>query len=492
MENKTLVMDYYQLTMAYSYFMNGKCDEVAYFDMFYRKNPDKGGYVISAGLDEVIEYVKNFKFSESDIEALRSKNHFSEEFLTYLSNLKFTGDIYAVEDGTIVFPNEPLITVKANIIEAQLLETALLLHKNFANLITTKASRMKFAAGDLNIVEFGTRRAHEVDAAVKGAKYAYLGGAVGSSCVQAYKEYGVPAFGTMAHSYIESFDSEYEAFLTYAKTFPNNTILLLDTYDTVRSGVENAIKVAKEYLIPNGYTLKGVRLDSGDLAYLSKKVRAKLNEAGLFETKILASNSLDERLISSLIKEGAQIDIFGVGENLITAKSDPVIGGVYKLVGIEKDNVIIPKIKLSDNVGKLTNPGHKKLYRFYDKNTNYAMGDVIALAEEKINQDEYTLIDESGWKKKRLTNYYVKELQTTIFKNGELVYKVPTIEEVKAKVQYELSTIFEEMKRFDNPHLYIVDLSTKLLNLKKELLFKHKEEIERINENGLSKRISRI
>jgi nicotinate phosphoribosyltransferase len=489
MENKNLVMDYYQLTMAYSYFMNGKKDEIAYFDMFYRKNPDKGGYVISAGLDEVINYVKNFKFSESDIEALRSKNHFSEEFLTYLSNLKFTGDIYAVEDGTVVFPNEPLITVKANIIEAQLLETALLLHKNFANLITTKASRMKFAAEDLNIVEFGTRRAHEVDAAVKGAKYAYIGGAIGSSCVQAYKEYGVPAFGTMAHSYIESFDSEYEAFLTYAKTFPNNTILLLDTYDTLRSGVKNAIKVAKEYLIPNGYSLKGIRLDSGDLAYLSKKVRAELDKEGFFDTKILASNSLDERLVSSLIKEGAKIDIFGVGENLITAKSDPVIGGVYKLVGIEKENKIIPKMKLSDNIGKLTNPGFKKLYRFYDKNTHFALGDVIALADEFINLDEYILIDETEWKKKKLTNYYVKELQKTIFKDGKLVYNIPSIEEVKNKVRQELSTIFEEIKRFDNPHLYIVDLSSNLLKLKRELLFQHKEEIEKVSEYGLSRRI---
>ena len=489
MENKNLVMDYYQLTMAYSYFMNNKKDEIVYFDMFYRKNPDKGGYVISAGLDEVINYVKNFKFSESDIEALRSKNHFNEEFLEYLSNLKFTGDIYAVEDGTVVFPNEPLVTVKANIIEAQLLETSLLLHKNFANLITTKASRMKHAAGDLNIIEFGTRRAHEVDASVKGAKYAYIGGAIGSSCVQSYKEYGVPAFGTMAHSYIESFDSEYEAFLTYAKTFPDSTILLLDTYDTLKSGVRNAIRVANDYLIPNGYTLKGIRLDSGDLAYLSKKVREELDKAGLYDTKIIASNSLDERLISSLINEGAKIDIFGVGENLITAKSDPVIGGVYKLVGVTKDNEIIPKIKLSDNIGKITNPGFKKLYRFYDKDTNYALADVIALHDEVLPKDKYTLVDETGLKSKTITNYYVKELQTTIFKDGNLVYKIPSIEEVKSKVNYELSTIYEEVKRFDNPHLYIVDLSLQLLKLKKELLFKHTEEVEKESNYGFQKRI---
>jgi nicotinate phosphoribosyltransferase len=487
MENKTLVMDYYQLTMAYSYFKSGKQNEVAYFDMFYRKNPDKGGYVVSAGLDEVINYVENFKFSESDIDLLRQKNDFDEEFLEYLKNIKFTGDIYAVEDGTVVFPNEPLLTVRANIIEAQLLETSILLHKNFANLITTKAVRIKQAAEDNDVLEFGTRRAHEKDASIKGAKYAYIGGAMGSSSVQSEKEFKVPSFGTMAHSYIESFDSEYEAFLTYAKTFPNKSNFLIDTYDTLNSGIKNAIKVAQDYLIPNGYRLKGVRLDSGDLSYLSKEVRKELDAAGMQDTKIFASNSLDEYLIQSLIRQGAKIDIFGVGENLITAKSDPVIGGVYKLVGIEKDNHIIPKIKLSENIGKITNPGYKKLYRFYDKDTNIALADLITLKDEEISKDEYLLVSEDGLNSKRLTNYYIKELQVPIYKEGKLVYTNPNIEEVKAKVQTELSTIPEETKRFENPHLYIVDLSKDLLKLKKEMLLEKKGLISEENVKRLQK-----
>lgn len=478
MENKNLVMDYYQLTMAYSYFKQNKQNDIAYFDMFYRKNPDNGGYVISAGLDEVIDYIKNFKFTESDIECLRKKGDFDEKFLDYLRNLRFTGDVYAIPDGTVVFPNEPLITIRANIIEAQLLETALLLHKNFANLITTKASRIVASANGRGIMEFGTRRAHEVDAAVKGAKYAYISGAVGTACVEAEKEYGIPAVGTMAHSYIESFDSEYEAFLSYAKTFPDKSVFLVDTYDTLRSGVPNAIKVAKEYLIPNGYRLKGIRLDSGDLAYLSKQARKMLDEAGLEDCKIIASNSLDEYLIQALLEQGARIDSFGVGENLITSKSDPVLGGVYKLVAIEKENEIIPKIKLSNNIGKITNPGYKKAYRFYDKETGYALGDVIALYDEKIPLDEYVLINPiEEWKTKRITNYRVRELQVPIFKNGELIYQFPTIKEVRENCQKELKTIYPEVKRFTNPHEYYVDLSKKLLELKKQLLLKYREQV---------------
>lgn len=478
MKNRNLVMDYYQLTMAYSYFKNNKKDEVVYFDMFYRKNPDKGGFVISAGLDEVISYVENFSFSDTDIELLRNKGDFDEEFLDYLSNLKFTGDIYAIPDGTVVFPNEPLITVKAPIIEAQLIETGILLRKNFANLITTKSSRIKRAAGERAIMEFGTRRAHEESAALKGAKYAYLGGAIGSACVEAEKEYGIKSFGTMAHSYIESFDTEYEAFLTYAKTFPNSSVLLLDTYDTLKSGVVNAIKVAKDFLIPNGYSLKGVRLDSGDLAYLSKEVRKELDNEKMYDVKIIASNSLDERLIEALIKEGAPIDTFGVGENLITAKSDPVSGGVYKLCAVLKDNKIISKIKLSDNITKITNPGYKKIYRFYDLKTNYALADVIALHDEEIPNDSYVLTDDYGILNKTIKNYCVKELQTLIFKDGSLVYKVPTLDEIRDNVQKELDSLYPEIKRFDNPHQYIVDLSTSLFELKKELVNIKKEDLK--------------
>ena len=474
---KNLVMDYYQLTMSYSYFKNNKYGETAYFDMFYRKNPDKGGYVVSAGLDEVIDYVKDFQLDDSDIEMLRKKGDFDEAFLKYLSELRFTGDLYAVPDGTIVFPNEPLITIKANIIEAQLLETALLLHKNFASLITTKAARVVAAADGRSVMEFGTRRAHEAEAAVKGAKYAYLGGAVGTACVQAEKEYGITSLGTMAHSYIESYGSEYDAFLNYAKTFPDKSTFLVDTYDTLKSGVPNAIRVAEDYLIPNGYRLKGIRLDSGDLAYLSKKARKMLDEAGLNDCKIVASNSLDEFLITDLLIQEAEIDIFGVGENLITAKSDPVIGGVYKLVALEEvctksgENKIVPKIKLSENIGKITNPGYKKLYRFYDKDTGYALGDLIALYDEVIPNDGYTLINPvEEWKTKDISNYVVRELQETIIKNGKLVYELPSIEESRKNLKKELSTMYPEVKRFHNPHEYYVDLSRKLLELKKDLI----------------------
>jgi nicotinate phosphoribosyltransferase len=471
MENKNLVMDYYQLTMSYSHFKNNRHNEIGYYDMFFRKTPDNGGYVIFNGLDKVIDYVKNFKFTLSDIEFLRAKGDFDEEFLTYLKNFEFKGDIYSVKDGTVVFPNEPLITVKGNIIEAQLLETKLLLLVNYPSLVSTKTSRIVASAEGRGIMEFGTRRAQGETAAIEGAKYAYIAGAIGTSNVQTEKEYGVKSLGTMAHSYIESFDTEYDAFLAYAKTFPNNATLLVDTYDTLNSGVINAIRVAKDYLEPNGYRLKGIRLDSGDLAYLSKEARKKLDAYGMEDTKIIASNSLDEYLIKDLITQGAKIDIFGVGENLITSKSSPVLGGVYKLVALEKENTIVPKIKFSDNIGKITNPGYKKLYRFYDKDTNYALGDVIALHDEKINKDTYTLFSPNqDFIKKTIFNYYVKELQVPVFINKELVYEVPSIEETRNYCKEQLDTIYPEIKRFNNPHTYYVDLSKDLLKLKREML----------------------
>ena len=471
MENKNLVMDYYQLTMSYSHFKNNRHNEIGYYDMFFRKTPDNGGYVIFNGLDKVIDYVKNFKFTDSDIEFLRKKGDFDEEFLTYLKNFEFKGDIYSVKDGTVVFPNEPLITVKGNIIEAQLLETKLLLLVNYPSLVSTKTSRIVAAAEGRGVMEFGTRRAQGETAAIEGAKYAYIAGAIGTANVQTEKEYGVKSLGTMAHSYIESFDTEYDAFLAYAKTFPNNATLLVDTYDTLNSGVINAIRVAKDYLEPNGYRLKGIRLDSGDLAYLSKEARKMLDAYGMEDAKIIASNSLDEYLIKDLINQGAKIDVFGVGENLITSKSSPVLGGVYKLVAIEKENTIVPKIKFSDNIGKITNPGYKKLYRFYDKDTNYALGDLIAFHDEVINKETYTLFNpDQEFQKKTISNYYVKELQVPVFINGELVYEIPTIEETRNYCKQELDTIYPETKRFNNPHTYYVDLSKDLLKLKKELL----------------------
>lgn len=489
MENKNLVMDYYQLTMSYSQFKLGRMGEIGYFDMFYRSNPDHGGYVIFNGLDKVIEYIKNFTFSDSDIAFLRKKGDFDEDFLSYLKDFKFKGDIYAVPDGTVVFPNEPLITVRGNMIEAQLIETKLLLLINYPSLISTKASRIVRAADGRGIMEFGTRRAQGQTAAIEGAKYAYIAGAMGTACVEAEKEYGVLALGTMAHSYVESFDSEYEAFISYAKTFPSKTTLLVDTYDSLNSGVPNAIRVAKEYLEPNGYRLKGIRLDSGDLAYLSKEARRMLDQAGLDDCKIVASNSLDEYLIQDLISQGAKIDTFGVGENLITSKSAPVLGGVYKLVAMEKENKIIPKIKFSDNIGKITNPSYKKLYRFYDKDTKYAIGDVIALHNEVISKDEYRLINPlEEQMTKLIKNYEVKELQQLIFKEGELVYQVPTLEETKAYCKNELDHLYPETKRFLNPTPYIVDLSKDLLTLKREMLYKKQELVASGQTHNYSKR----
>lgn len=364
-----LVTDFYEITMSNCYFKNNLKDTIAYFDMFFRQIPDKGGYVICSGLEQIIEYVKNLQFNDDDISYLRNLNKFSDTFLNYLSNFKFTGDIWAIPEGTVVFPNEPLLTVRAPIIEAQILETMLLLLINHQCLIATKASRIVTSAKGRPVMEFGARRAHSIDAAVLGARAAVIGGCVGTSCTYTAKTFGTIASGTMAHSFIQSFDSEYNAFKAYAEMYPDDCTLLIDTYDTLNSGIINAIKVFNEVLVPNGYRPKAVRLDSGDLAYLSKKIRNILDNAGFKDCKICVSNSLDEFLITSLLEQGAKIDSFGVGENLITAKSDPVFGGVYKLSAVEVNNKIIPKIKISDNPVKITNPGFKKVYRFYSKNT---------------------------------------------------------------------------------------------------------------------------
>lgn len=438
---------------------------------FLEKYRITGGYVIFAGLEQIIEYIKNLKFDETDINFLKSKKIFSDEFLEYLKSFKFTGDIWAVPEGTVVFPNEPLITVKAPIIQAQLLETMLLLLINHQSLIATKSSRIVNAAKGRPVMEFGARRAHSIDAAVYGARAAIIGGCVGTSCTLTAKEFNVPASGTMAHSFIQAFDSEYEAFKAYAENYPNDCTLLIDTYDTLNSGIQNAIKVFNEVLIPNGYRPKAVRLDSGDLAYLSKKIRVILDEAGFNDCKICGTNALDEYVITSILDEGAKIDLFGVGENLITAKSNPVFGGVYKLVAIENGGNIIPKIKISNNTIKITNPGFKKVYRFYDKNSNKALADVIALHDEVIPADNYTIFDPSApWKKKTLTNYIVRPLQELIFNNGNLVYKSPTLKDIAQNAKRELNTLWNEVKRMKNPHKYYVDLSEELWNLKNKLL----------------------
>ena len=466
-----LVTDFYELTMSNCYFAKNIQDTIAYFDVFFRKIPDEGGYVIFAGLEQVIDYVKNLKFDEDDISYLKGLNKFSDEFLNYLKSFKFTGTIWAVPEGTVVFPNEPLITVKAPIIEAQILETALLCLINHQSLIATKSSRIVRAAKGRPVMEFGARRAHSVDAAVYGARAAVIGGCVGTSCTLTAKEFNVSASGTMAHSFIQAFDSEYEAFKVYAENYPDDCTLLIDTYDTLNSGIQNAIKVFNEVLVPNGYRPKAVRLDSGDLSYLSKKIRKILDEAGFEDCKICGTNALDEYIITSILDEGAKLDLFGVGENLITAKSNPVFGGVYKLVAIEKSGKIVPKIKISDNTIKITNPGFKKVYRFYDNNTNKALADVITLNDEVIPSDLYTIFDPANpWKKKTLKNYTVKPIQKLIFDNGKLVYTSPSLKEISKNAKKELDTLWSEVKRMKNPHKYYVDLSQKLWDLKNKLL----------------------
>lgn len=416
-----LVADFYEYTMANGYFNKNMEDKIAYFDVFFRKVPNEGGYAIVAGLEQIINYIRNLSFDEEDISYLRKQNKFSEEFLNYLENFRFTGDIWAIPEGTVVFPNEPLITVKAPIIQAQLLETMLLLTTNHQSLIATKTSRIVKEAQGRPVMEFGARRAHGINAAVEGARAAIIGGAVGTSCTLSAKEFNVSASGTMAHSWIQSFDSEYEAFKAYAELYPDDCTFLIDTYNTIESGLPNAIKVFNEVLKPKGYRPKAVRLDSGDLAYLSKKVRKILDEAGYEDCKICATNSLDEYLIKSLIEQDAKIDLFGVGENLITAKSEPVFGGVYKLVALERDKKIVPKIKVSENTAKVTNPSFKKVYRFYDNETKKAIADVITLADEIIDEREYIIFDpQNPWKKKVLKDYSIRLLQEKIFEERKI------------------------------------------------------------------------
>lgn len=477
MENKTLMTDFYELTMAQTYFDQGKQDEEVYFDIFFRKNPFNGGYTISGGLEENINYIKNFNFNKKEINYLKSLNQFSEKFLNYLETLKFEGDIYSVPDGTVVFPNETVLTVKAPIIMAQLLETALLANFNHASLVTTAAKRITNEAGDIPVMEFGARRARGIDSAVEASKYAYIGGCCGTSNTLAGMKYNIPVLGTMAHSLITESNDEYQAFLNYAKSNRDNCVFLVDTYDTLKSGIPNAIKVANDYLKPNGLKFKGVRIDSGDLAYLSKKTRKLLDEAGYTETGICLSNGLNEYTIRDLKLQGAFINSLGVGDNIAASKER--VGGVYKLVATIEDNREIPKIKVSNDSIKTINPGHKKVYRFYDKKEGYALGDLLALSDEVIPSDKYTLIHPlETWKQKELTNYQARDLLVPIFKDGQLVYQTPNIEETKAYCNDEFNTLYEEIKRIDNPHEYYVDLSDKLRKLKEELINTHRKQID--------------
>lgn len=477
MENKTLMTDFYELTMAQTYFDQGKQGEEVYFDIFFRKNPFNGGYTISGGLEETINYIKNFNFNKEEINYLKSLNQFSEKFLNYLETLKFEGDIYSVPDGTVVFPNETVLTVKAPIITAQLLETALLANFNHASLVTTAAKRITNEACDIPVMEFGARRARGIDSAIEASKYAYIGGCCGTSNTLAGMKYNIPVLGTMAHSLLTESNDEYQAFLNYAKSNKDNCVFLVDTYDTLKSGIPNAIKVANDYLKPNGLKFKGVRIDSGDLAYLSKKTRKLLDEAGYTETGICLSNGLNEYTIRDLKLQGAFINSLGVGDNIAASKER--VGGVYKLVATIEDNREIPKIKVSNDSVKTINPGHKKVYRFYDKKEGYALGDLLALSDEVIPNDKYTLIHPvETWKQKELTNYQIRDLLVPIFKDGQLVYQTPNIEKTKAYCNNEFNTLYEEIKRIDNPHEYYVDLSDKLRNLKEELINTHRKQID--------------
>jgi len=471
--NLTMLCDFYELTMGNGYFANGIKDRITYFDIFYRDVPDKGGYAIAAGLEQVVDYIQNLHFSPEDIDYLRSRNLFSEEFLEYLSNFKFTGDIWAVPEGTPIFPREPFVTVRAPAIEAQLLETYLLLEFNHQSLIATKANRVCRAADGRAVLEFGSRRAQGIAGAVTGARAAFIGGCAGTACTVSDQLYGVTALGTMAHSWVQMFDSEYDAFVNYCKTYPNNATLLVDTYNTLKSGVPNAIRAFNDVLKPLGIKKCGIRLDSGDMAYLTQKARKMLDDAGWTECTITVSNSLDERLITELLHQGACIDSFGVGERLITSKSTPVFGGVYKLCAIEDGNgVIVPKIKVSENVGKITNPGFKKVYRLYNRETGMAEADYICLYDEVVDDNKpLELCDpDSRWKKKLMENFRAVELMVPIFKNGELVYDLPSLKDIKTNCAYQVSTLWPEVKRFDYPHQFYVDLSPKLMELKDKML----------------------
>ena len=479
-ENLSLLCDFYELAMGGGYFNIGLKDKIVYFDMFYRSVPDDATYSIIAGLEQLIEYIENLHFSDEDIEFLRKKTNFSEGFLEYLKNFKFECDVWAMEEGTVAFPNEPIITVRGPVIQAQLIETMLLLLINHQSLVATKANRIVTSAKGRDVVEFGSRRSQGVSGANLGARASYIGGCIGTANTLAEKLYNVPSFGTMAHSWIQLFEDEEEAFRQFARNYPESCMLLVDTYDTLKQGVPNAIKIFKEEIVPRGFRPVGIRIDSGDISYLSKMARQLLDEAGFEDAKIMASNSLDEYVIETLLNQGAEIDSFGVGERLITSKSSPVFGGVYKLVAVEENGEIIPRIKISENVSKITTPGFKQVYRFYDKNTGKAMADLITLFDEEISDESVEIFHPFyTWKRKVLDNYEKKPLLVKIFDKGKLVYKLPDINSIRRKVKSELYTLWDEVKRLDNPQDYIVDLSLNLWTMKDELLKKHGKKFNR-------------
>lgn len=469
--NLTMLTDFYEITMSNGFLENGKADEIVYFDMFFRRVPDNAGFAIMAGLEQLIEYIRSLSFTESDIEYLRSKKMFSEKFFAYLENFRFECDIWAIPEGTPIFPNEPIVKVKGPAIQAQFIETMVLLTINHQSLIATKANRIVTAADGRPVMEFGSRRAQGYDGAIYGARAAYIGGCSGTACTISERDFGVKALGTMAHSWVQLYDTELEAFRAYAKAYPDSCTFLVDTYNVLKSGVPNAITVFKE-LEKSGHRGVGIRIDSGDIAYLSKKARKMLNDAGLDYINIVASNSLDEYIIRDLLIQGAEIDSFGVGERLITSKSEPVFGGVYKLVAVERNGKVIPKIKISENVIKITNPGSKELWRLFDNQTGKAIADVITVEGEIIDDSKpYVIFNpEQTYKKKKVTDFTAKKMLVKIAENGKIVYNLPDIEEIREYTKQQLSTIWDEVKRFENPHEYYVDLSKQLWDLKQQLL----------------------
>ena len=472
--NLTMIMDLYELTMANGVFDSDMRDTVAYFDMFFRRVPDKGGYAIMAGLEQLIEYMNNLKFTDEDIEYLENLNLFRSDFIDYLRDFKFSCDVWAVPEGTVIFPQEPIVTVKGPVMQALMVETMLLLTINHQSLIATKANRIVRAAEGRPVMEFGARRAHGYGAAYYGARAAIIGGCSGTSCVLTAKDFGVKASGTMAHSWVQLFKDEYTAFKTYAEKYPDSCMLLVDTYNVLKSGIPNAIKVFDEVLKPLGKRPVGIRIDSGDITYITKKARKMLDDAGYPDCKICVSNSLDEYLIRDMIFQGAQVDSYGVGERLITASSEAVFGGVYKLSAVEKDGAIIPKIKISENTAKVTLPGVKIPWRLYDKKTGKAIADVITLGHEKIDSSEpYEIFDPvHTWKRKTVTDFEAKKLQIKIFEKGKQIYENPKVGEIAEYCKNQVDSMWDEVKRFENPHTYYVDLSEDLWDLRYSLLDK--------------------
>lgn len=473
--NLSMLTDFYEFTMSNGYFKNGMKDTIVAFDLFFRKIPNDGGYAIMAGLEQLIEYIKNLHFSKEDVAYLRKKGIFCEEFLEYLENFRFSSSVWAIPEGTPIFPMEPVVSVKGPVIEAQLMETMLLLTVNHQSLIATKANRIVQAAEGRAVMEFGSRRAQGYDGAIYGARAAYIGGCAGTACTVTDQLFDIPALGTMAHSWVQMFDSELEAFLTYARNYPEDCTLLVDTYNVLKSGIPNAIKAFDQEVVPRGFRPKGIRIDSGDITYLSKKARKMLDDAGYPDVKIVASNSLDEYIIRDMLNQGAKVDTFGVGERLITSKSEPVFGGVYKLVSVFQGEKEIPKIKLSENVSKITIPGFKSLYRLYSNETGKAIADVITLHDESFDGvTEYELFDpQFTWKRKKVTNFTARKLLVPIFENGKQVYTSPTLKELKDYCKQEVDTLWDEVRRFENPHTYYVDLSQNLWEIRDKMLQEH-------------------